>query len=302
MNPFKTPPPRFATPIPGDDAIHISKGQLLNLFESIEFEEIVIPRNSATEHDDDTRWFLETVGKAFLSVLIEHYPKKTSPKKLLHTYAPVHKTPTPTRVTPTTAVALPRETMSTVTAPATTVEESRSAMHQIAIASIMARTSGMMCLSFILTLEDHITPMRSITPPPIPESDPYTFRSRPSVLESLRDEINQLSTSNQDPYIVVSMATALSESNHPHVYVKFQVKIVPDDNGSMPSAFQTDTYTKENFALLDSGADSFIVCDDVLGVKLDKPQGVYFAFKSISLAISQNLNRVLGLSTSKDLK
>jgi hypothetical protein len=98
------------------------------------------------------------------------------------------------------------------------------------------------------------------------------------------------------------MATALSESNHPYVYVKFQVKIVPDDNGSMPSAFQTDTYTKENFALLDSGADSFIVCDDVLGVKLDKPQGVYFAFKSISLAISQNLNRVLGLSTSKDLK
>jgi len=42
------------------------------------------------------------------------------------------------------------------------------------------------------------------------------------------------------------------------------------------------TYTKENFALLDSGADICIVCDDVLGVKLDKPQGVYFAFKYFS--------------------
>lgn len=211
-------------PTPVDDAIHISKEQLLNLFESIEFEEIVIPRNSATEHDDDTAWFLETVGKAFVSMLIEHYPKKTSPKKLLQTSA--------------TAIALPRETMSTMTAPATTAEDSRSAMHQIAIASIMARSSGMLCLSFILTLDNHIATVRPITPPPIPlESDPYTFRSRPGVLESLRDEINQLSKSTQEPYTVVSMATALSDSNHPYDYVKFQVKVVPDDNGSMPSAF-----------------------------------------------------------------
>lgn len=55
-----------------------------------------------------------------------------------------------------------------------------------------------------------------------------------------------------------------------------------DDNGSMPSAFQTFTYTTEKLALLDSGADFCIVCDDVLGVQLEKPQGVYFAFKDLS--------------------
>jgi hypothetical protein len=159
-------------------------------------------------------------------MLIEQYPKKTSPKKLFHTsYAPAHETPTSTRVTPATAIALPKETMSTMTAPATTAEDSRSAMHmrRVAIASIMARPSGMLCLSYILTLDNHIAPVRPITPPPIPpESDPYTFRSRPMVLESLRGEINQLSKSNQQPYTVVSMATALSDSNHPYVYVKFQ--------------------------------------------------------------------------------
>ena len=195
MNPFKMPPPRFATPISVDDFIHISKEQLLNLFRSIEFDEIVIPRASATEHHDDKRWFLETVGKAFMSMLIEHYPKKTSPKKLLHTsYAPVHESPTPTRVTRATAIGLPGETMSTMTASATTAEDSRSVMYQIAIASIMARPSGMLCPSFILTLDNHIAPVRPITPPPIPpESDPFTFRPRPTVLVSLRGEINQLS-------------------------------------------------------------------------------------------------------------
>lgn len=115
MDPLKTPPPRFSMPIPVDDAIHISKGQLLNLFESIEFEEIVIPRNSATEHDHDTARFLETVGKAFVSMLIEHHLKKISPKKLLQTsYAPAQETPTSMHVTPATAIALPRETMSTI--------------------------------------------------------------------------------------------------------------------------------------------------------------------------------------------
>src|SRR5271163_3611605 len=96
MDPFKTTPPRFSTPLPNpmEDLIRISKRQLLNLFQSIDFEEIVIPRHSATENTDDTRWFVETVGKAFVSMLVEHYPKKTSPKKLLNLsdHAPLPET------------------------------------------------------------------------------------------------------------------------------------------------------------------------------------------------------------------
>jgi len=45
--------------------------------------------------------------------------------------------------------------------------------------------------------------------------------------------------------------------------------------------FEKDTYPLSRFALFDTGADICIICDDVLGVQLEKPHGVFFAFKYV---------------------
>jgi hypothetical protein len=44
----------------------------------------------------------------------------------------------------------------------------------------------------------------------------------------------------------------------------------------------------EPFALFDTGAGVCIIYDDVLGVQLDEPRGVFFAFKYISLPLTQS--------------
>jgi hypothetical protein len=68
----------------------------------------------------------------------------------------------------------------------------------------MARSTGILCShNLILTQDNPIAPSRPISPPPISYAPRrYTFSSRPAVIESLRPEINRLSESTTDPYMV----------------------------------------------------------------------------------------------------
>src|SRR5271156_1773066 len=109
MDPFTTPPPRSSRPLSTQGLIHISKQRLMTLFQSINFEEIVIPSQSTTGYPEDTISFLEAVGRAFVSTLIEHYPRHSSPKKLLETSAAQNQeSPTPMHATPPTSQLLSR--------------------------------------------------------------------------------------------------------------------------------------------------------------------------------------------------
>lgn len=298
MDPFKTPPPHFAKPSSAERFIRMSKQQVLKLFQNIEFEEIFIPAQSATEHPDDTLSFLEAVGKAFIAILIQSYPKKSSPKKLLQiSDTQSQESPIPNRVTPPTADTLAGGTVTTITRPG---EDLRSTMRNAAIASIMAKPGSISRFQFhILTLDDHIAPVQAITPPSfLPESEPSTFRYRSDVEELLQDEINRLSESSHDPYTIMSVSTAPDGCNHPYVYLEAVVKMISGQQ--IHPAFKNDKYTIKKFALIDSGADVCIICDDILGIQLEKPQGVYFAFKYIASALYETKH--LDLSASRGLK
>ena len=287
MDPFATPPPRRSSrPLSTQGLLHISKQRLMALFQSIHFDEIVIPRHCATEYPDDTISFLQAVGNAFVSTLIQHYPRHSSPKKLLEasvTQDP--ESPTPMHAAPPASESLFARQIHDDDRPpdasaARPKEDLKTTMRRMAVASIMARQSGMSHPhNLILTQDDHIAPMRPMTPPPInPDPRPYTFRSRPAVLESLRDEIHRLSESTEDPYTITSVGTALDNSNHQYVYVKADVTIIPDQTGRISTLFEKDTYRLERFAMFDTGADVCIICDDVLEVRLEKPLGVLFSF------------------------
>lgn len=86
-------------------------------------------------------------------------------------------------------------------------------MRRMAITSLMAKRSRILHSDNFILTQDHIAPSRPITPSPIsPEPGPYTFGSRPEVIESLRDDLERLSQSKMQPYTIVSLSTPLDNS------------------------------------------------------------------------------------------
>ena len=74
-------------------------------------------------------------------------------------------------------------------------------MRRMTLAFIMMKPAGIVhSHNLIRTQGNDIGPMRPMTPPPIsPVKGIHTFRSRPEVIEFLREEINQLSKSRESP-------------------------------------------------------------------------------------------------------
>jgi hypothetical protein len=62
---------------------------VLDLIASFEFHRILVPKQSATDNDDDTASFIESVGDALTSDLIKGSPPKTSPRKRSRAVAPL---------------------------------------------------------------------------------------------------------------------------------------------------------------------------------------------------------------------
>jgi hypothetical protein len=85
MDPFRTPEARPRLyPFKQQEMIEISKASLLDLISSFDFDHIFIPKQSASDSNEDTVGFLEVIGDALTSELIKHSPPKRPLANSLH--------------------------------------------------------------------------------------------------------------------------------------------------------------------------------------------------------------------------
>src|SRR5947207_13303950 len=80
-DPFTPPPQRRTTG--GLDVVRISKSVILSMISQTPFDSIYIRKDLMTDDETNTVSFLEALGQALVTVLIQHLPQKSSPKKLL---------------------------------------------------------------------------------------------------------------------------------------------------------------------------------------------------------------------------
>ena len=81
-DPF-SPPPQRRTTTGGLDAVRISKAVILSMISQTPFDDIYVRKDLMTDDETNTVSFLEALGQALITVLIQHLPQKSSPKKLL---------------------------------------------------------------------------------------------------------------------------------------------------------------------------------------------------------------------------
>ena len=80
-DPFSTP--QRQTPTGELDAVRISKVTILSMISKTPFDDIYVRKDLMTDDETNTVSFLEAIGQALITALIQHLPQKSSPKKLL---------------------------------------------------------------------------------------------------------------------------------------------------------------------------------------------------------------------------
>ena len=70
---------------------------------------------------------------------------------------------------------------------------------------------------------------------------------------------------------------------HPRVYIRGQVGIPKDQKGNIPVEFGKELYEVNDLALLDYGADCYIIYADFIRVELNERTAVFFDFEYIFL-------------------
>src|SRR5579859_2759488 len=160
MDPFKTPLRRSSISSATKGIMHISKAQLMGIFERIQFDEIIISSKSATERPDDIASFIEEIAEAFTSTLLANCPRTMSPQKLLQESKTV-QIDSPTLFRPPIAPgALGSKDDELDHAQDESRKKKRTDMLRTALSKAMARPSGTPPSHYLTVTRDSIGPRR----------------------------------------------------------------------------------------------------------------------------------------------
>ena len=304
VDPF-TPPPQRRTTTGGLDAVRISKSVILSMISQTPFDGIYIHKDLITDDETNTVSFLEALGQALVTVLIQHLPQKSSPKKLLSSslFPPgphLHShqeadTPTKPRMKPEkkpSSMFVNRILsnnalgfMSRLALEPPKLDQAEWSVEQKKARAMQAFREEEFKLSnsspFALTLtraEPVDTEPRDFLasqitwkhPPDFPRIDPI---AEPSRLEELL-KINL----DSDPFHISRMERRKSEL-HPFAWIRGRVQAYIPENGNLPPGFQSEFQEVAGLALLDTGNDVTVITEECLGWNLGRRERVWFTFE-----------------------
>ena len=275
------------------NAVPISKASVLRLISATPFDDIYVSNDLITDDEALTVQFVEAVGQALISILIQHLPQNSSPKKLLLSTPFVAASrlyshlEADTPIKPRVKVEKPSSSMfvnevlsdnmlgfmSRLTHGAARHDQAESSVQQKKDLAMQAfREESKSGISYLFAppltrrervdtaprelLQSQITWSHS---PDFPRIDPV---AEPSRLEALR-KVNV----DSDPFHIARLERREAEL-YPFVWIRGRVQVAMDENGNLPAGFQSEFQDVETLALLDTGNDTTVITQEFLGLNL----------------------------------
>jgi hypothetical protein len=292
-DPFTTPPQTFSNvPTSVEQVVKLSKAAILDFISKFPFDEVTIPTTLVSNEETQTIPFLEAFGSSLIRTLVRHVPKQSSPRKLLssstlstHLPRPEPETPTkpPKKDVKSTFGSSPVERIvsdiSLITSQDVMSPQQR---RRLALEELDEEQRTTTFKAFTLTRTDvsAAPPTQAQTtvsppkwdhpPPPFHRLDYETDKTRLDALKALNID--------NDPYYIARLERKQGEL-HPFLWVRGHVQVPADNQGILPSGFESEYYDVESLALLDTGNDVTIIAQEYLGVQLDSRSRVLFNFE-----------------------